>query len=253
MNADWSPLRRELALWRAHRLTLPLWWRDDDAIAATSALEQLSRLSDDLGLPIHLAVIPDAVENSLRDAVCTQSVFIPIIHGWAHRNTAPIGAKKSEFDHQRSGSKAELEQALTKMLSVFDTRLVRVFVPPWNRLHSSNLQILSDVGYQMVSAFQPRRTAMAAPGLLQVNTHLDPIDWHGTRDLLDPDQIIATAVELLKTRRVGRADNSEPFGYLTHHLVHTSPIWDFSRAFLNELLEGVAKPTSLASVLKEIE
>lgn len=251
MNADWSPLRRELACWRADGLELPLWWRDDDAIAETPALEQLARLSDALSLPIHLAVIPDGFETSLSDAVSAQSAFIPIIHGWAHHNTAPIDSKKSEFGHIRSGAKDELEQALAIMQSVFGTRLIRAFVPPWNRLHPTYMQTLADIGYDIASTFQPRKVPNPAPELLQINTHIDPIDWRGTRDLLDPDQIIHATVEQLKERRKGRSDNSEPFGYLTHHLVHTPAIWDFSRAFLSELLDGVAKSKPLASVLEE--
>ena len=31
----------ELAQWRSEELTLPIWWRDDDAIAPTPALERL--------------------------------------------------------------------------------------------------------------------------------------------------------------------------------------------------------------------
>lgn len=251
MNVDWSPLRRELAFWRADGLELPLWWRDDDAIAATPALDHLAGLSEELSLPIHLAVIPDAVEKSLSDAMSGQSPFIPIVHGWSHRNTAPIGSKKSEFGHIRSGAMGELEQALVKLVSVFEARLIRAFVPPWNRLHPSYLQTLADVGYEIASTFQPRIAPHSAPGLLQINTHVDPIDWRGTRDLLDPDKIVSAAVDQLIERRKGRSDNSEPFGYLTHHLVHTPSIWDFSRAFLSELLDGVAKSKPLASALKE--
>jgi hypothetical protein len=45
MTTDWTPLRKELAIWRAEGLTLPLWWRDDDAVTATAALDRLVALS----------------------------------------------------------------------------------------------------------------------------------------------------------------------------------------------------------------
>lgn len=79
---------------------------------------------------------------------------------------------------------------------------------------------------------------MAAPGLSQINTHLDPIDWRGSRGLADPDMLISQTVALLRDRREGRADADEPFGVLTHHLVHDQRIWDFTEHLLSQLLDG---------------
>ena len=63
MTPDWTPLETELARWSAQGRTLPLWWRDDDAVAETPALRKLTELSERLGLPVHLAVIPAAAEE----------------------------------------------------------------------------------------------------------------------------------------------------------------------------------------------
>ena len=49
----------ELARWRAEGLSLPIWWRDDDAIAPTPALERLLALAEQFEAPLHLAVIPE--------------------------------------------------------------------------------------------------------------------------------------------------------------------------------------------------
>ena len=49
MTVDWGPLTHELKLWSDAELTLPLWWRDDDAVTVTPQLETLSALSCRIG------------------------------------------------------------------------------------------------------------------------------------------------------------------------------------------------------------
>lgn len=251
MTLDWSALRQELALWRADGLTLPIWWRDDDAIAATPELERLARLSEDVNLPVHLAVIPKIAESSLSELLVQSSPFIPVVHGWAHCNMAPNDEKKAEFGHPRAGAAQELAMALAKMRALFGERLLPAFVAPWNRLHPAYNQLLADRDYRVVSTFLARATVHPVAGLLAVNTHIDPIDWRGSRSLMDASEIIANTVAQLRARRAGEHDNSEPFGYLTHHLVHTSDIWEFSRAFLSELQDGGAQSLPLATALEE--
>ena len=70
-----------------------------------------------------------------------------------------------------------------------------------------------------------------------MNTHVDPIDWRASR-LLDPPRTAAQAAALLSERRLGRADNSEPFGLMTHHLVHDEPTWAFTTEFLDILSDS---------------
>ena len=41
MQADWSPLTKELSLWSKAGLAPQLWLRDDDAIAPSEALDRL--------------------------------------------------------------------------------------------------------------------------------------------------------------------------------------------------------------------
>ncbi|MBW4707129.1 polysaccharide deacetylase family protein [Roseobacter sp. YSTF-M11] len=251
MIPDWRPLRQELARLRAANIELPIWWRDDDAIAATPQLDQLAQLSGDLGVSTHLAVIPARATPTLAAAVTTLPNVIPVAHGWTHENRAPAGEKKAEFGHGRADATFDLERGFSQMRQMFGKRFVPVFVAPWNRLNAMYFQPLSDVGYKAVSTFTPRNSAEAVPGLITVNTHIDPIDWRGTRGLVAPDAIIAEAARHLEARRLGASDPAEPFGYLTHHLVHTPEIWDFTRAFLSELLAGGARETSLQTVIEE--
>ena len=91
--------------------------------------------------------------------------------------------------------------------------------------------------------------ACGVQGLPQINTHIDPIFWRGHRGLVDPDEIIANLVTTLRDRREGRTDVTEPLGLLTHHLVHTEAVWDFSRDVMQVMLEGGARPADLRAIL----
>lgn len=243
MSADWSPLREELKVWRREGLILPLWWRDDDAIASTPALTRLTDLSKHLNVPVHLAVIPKFADDSLAQMVKDHSeTLIPLVHGWAHENHAPSGQKKAEFATVDDESLTRAEDGLARLQSLFGSKLVPCFVPPWNRMDMKIAPDLAGLGYTWVSTYGPRNGRFPARGLEQINTHIDPINWRGDRSAVAPDQLVATVVQTLQDRRHGKTDLPEPLGLLTHHLVHDVAIWDITQAVLSELLEG---PTTL--------
>ena len=133
---------------------------------------------------------------------------------------------------------ADAAAGLFRLNELFGDRLRPMFVPPWNRIASETAAQLPELGYRVLSAATPRKSITAAPGLVQINTHLDPIDWRGTRGLVDPNVLVAQTVDLLRDRRMGHTDNSEPFGVLTHHLVHDQDIWGFTSDLLHLLLTG---------------
>ncbi len=240
MTPDWRPLAGELARWTRAGLTLPLWWRDDDAIAATPALDKLTELSARLSLPVHLAVIPSLATPSLATHIATTPLLIPLVHGWAHLNHAPKPAKKAEFGAHRPAATMARECAdgLARLRALFGPRACPVFVPPWNRIAPDLTRHLHDAGYAALSTFAPRSSEFAAPGLHRINTHLDPVAWHSTRSLADPDRLIAQIVHDLADRRLGRADNTEPYGLLTHHLIHDAALWSFIEELLRRLLDA---------------
>ena len=246
MQGDWAPLEKELAIWRNQSLDLPIWWRDDDVTAQTDALDTLVRMSDDLGLPVHLAVIPDGAEVSLVTVCAGQANLVPMVHGWAHQNHSPPGEKKAEFGHPRDGLVADATKALTRMRELFGPGFLEIFVPPWNRIDPSLVTFLGDIGYRGLSTFTSRKFRQAAPGLVQINTHIDPIHWRAGGGLVPIEQQIAGIVSLLQDRSAGQTDKTEPLGLLTHHLVHDPSIWAFTERFLSFLLDGGARPVNLA-------
>lgn len=244
MTADWSALDQELSAWQEAGLELPLWWRDDDATLPTPQLQQLTQLSDGLGLPVHLAIIPKDATAELAGYLRSAAHLIPVVHGWAHQNHAPATDKKAEFGTHRPVDDRldEAEAALGRLKALVGPALRPMFVPPWNRIAPDMLPWMAGIGYSALSSFTPRKAAKPAPGLVQINTHLDPIDWKGSRSLLPEDKLIRQVVQQLQDRRTGRADIREPYGILTHHLVHDAAIWSFTEALITRLLAGPAVP-----------
>ena len=232
MRLDWSPLDAELARLPA---PLPVWWRDDDAVSDTPALDRLIALTDKTGWPLHLAVIPAHADASLVARLRQAPRVISVVHGWSHDSHAPASEKKAEFGAHRpvATMHAQARAGLDRLADL--PRLAPMFVPPWNRIAPDLLPLLPAQGFAMISTFTPRTDPMAAPGLTRVNTHLDPIDWRGSRSLVAPDRLIAQFAADLADRREGRADAAEPYGLLTHHLVHDAAIWRFTADLLTRL------------------
>ncbi len=108
---------------------------------------------------------------------------------------------------------------------------LRVLVPPHNRIADAVVAGLHDAGYVGLSADKPRRRKMA--GVVEVNTHIDIMDWVVTRAFLGDSACLAQALAHLAAKRTGDADPEEPTGLLTHHLAHDEAAWRFIDQFLS--------------------
>ena len=80
-----------------------------------------------------------------------------------------------------------------------------------------------------------RRQAFPAPGLLQVNVHLDPVNWRHQGGFLGVYPAIAILIQHLIAKRSGYRDRDEPTGILTHHLAHNPAVWQFLEDLLRFL------------------
>lgn len=254
MTPDWTTLDAELAHWGDVGMSLPLWWRDDDAIAPTPDLARLTDMSARLDIPVHLAVIPCHAETALADFVVQNPTLIPVTHGWAHQNHAFGAEKKAEFGAHRPLDQIvrDAAQGQARMHELFGNSAGLMFVPPWNRIADQAVAALPGLGYTALSTFTPRAATTAVPGLAQINTHLDPIGWKTGKSLVDPTVLIEQVTRQLRDRRKGRADASEPYGILTHHLVHDAEIWSFTEQLLTRLLAGPGTCWTLTDLTKDI-
>ncbi|MDX1377115.1 MAG: hypothetical protein R3357_16235, partial [Burkholderiales bacterium] len=106
-------------------------------------------------------------------------------------------------------------------------RWAAAFAPPWNRIPDALAAQLPQAGLCGLSTFGPRIRARPAPGLAQVNTHVDLVAWRGDRGFVGAQAAIEQALRHLAARRARRADPDEPTGWLTHHLQHDAAAWRF--------------------------
>jgi hypothetical protein len=184
-----------------------------------------------------LAVVPAGLEASLSAALESHQSVSVLQHGFAHRNRAPAGAKKSEFPGSRPWAEAaaDLAQGRDLLAAAFGARFVPALTPPWNRIDRGHGSRLAELGYRGLTTYLARTDAF--PGIAQVNTHVDVIDWHGSRGFIGLPAALALLAGHLEAKRMGKADAGEPTGVLTHHLVHDTETW----AFLGEMLDWCAK------------
>jgi predicted glycosyltransferase len=236
-SIDWSPLDAALDRARDQGVALGFWWRDDDAVADTPQLDRLLGLARRYKAGIGLAVIPECIDASLARRLASEEGAFALVHGWSHANHAPVGEKKAEFGPYRplSALSTEAELALATARKHLGSRVLPVFVPPWNRISRELVPHLPRLGFAGLSTFTDRKSARPAEGLVQINTHVDPIDWHGTRSLVDPARIVADLAGAVERRITGEADRDEPIGFLTHHLVHDSVIWSLCERLIAHL------------------
>ena len=236
---DWSPLDRALGRARDRNCPLAFWWRDDDAVAHTPPLDRLLDLARRVEAGLALAAIPARLEPSLADRLAGEERVFALVHGSSHANHAPPGEKKAEFGRHRpvEAMAQEAEQSLRAARGLLGARLLPVFVPPWNRIAPELTPHLPRMGYGAFSVFRDREAAHPAPGLLQINAHVDPIDWRGTRSLADPGGIVAGMANAVERRIAGRADPGEPIGFLTHHLIHDEAVWTFCEKLMMYLVD----------------
>ncbi|MGF9759547.1 glycosyltransferase [Microvirga sp. 0TCS3.31] len=236
---DWSPLNDALERAKDQGCPVRFWWRDDDAVADTPALDRLLTLARRYDAGIGLAVIPDGLQASLTSRLTDEGSAFALVHGWSHANHAPPESKKAEFGADRpvETMAMEAQRALQVANNHLGAKLLPVFVPPWNRISGALIPHLPRLGFAGLSTFTDRGAASPAPGLLQINTHVDPIDWHGTRSAVEPQQIIAALTGAIGRRIAGEADKDEPIGFLTHHLVHDKVIWTLSERLIAQLAE----------------
>lgn len=212
--------------------TIQLWLRDDDAIEPTPALSQLLGLSKRWDAPLTIAAIPAHATTALAELLEELPLISVAVHGWDHMNHAPASEKKQELGLHRGEAAvlARLAEGLERITTLFGDRAVPLLVPPWNRIAQPLLGHLPSLGYEALSVFGPER---AETPIRLVNTHVDVIDWRGTRGGRAMDVLYAEAAARLDAG-TGRKTS---LGILTHHLVHDEAVW----AFLDDFFELTAR------------
>ena len=225
----WQALQDEAARWRDAGRTAELWWRDDDAIDAGPSLDRLLAIANDTAMPLALAVVPAHATPALAGRLASEPLIDVLQHGYAHTNHAVAPEKKIEIGLQRPAmmTLGELATGWMSLETLFGPRALPVMVPPWNRIAPVLVPTLPEIGYRGLSTFGPRPRVHPVRGLLQVNTHVDLIDWKGGRTFAGEETVLAGLVTSLARARTG---DGEPVGMLSHHLAMDAGAWDFLRS-----------------------
>ena len=232
---SWSELDEELGRWRDGGRIADFWWRDDDAAAPSAPLTRLLKLSESSGVPLALAVVPLGAAPEIFSGLKARV----LMHGTDHRNRAGPREKKTEFAAAEPDSEAVARLCIAReqLAAQAAKRFLPVLAPPWNRFKRALAARLPEAGLYGLSSHGPRDALEAAPGVRQVNTHVDIIDWRGTRGFVGEERALRMAIRHLASRRKGEVEAGEPTGWLTHHAVHDREAW----LFLERLFERTVK------------
>ncbi len=241
----WRILTEELDAWAAAGRAATLWWRDDDAVEPSAEIERLLGLAAARDVPIALAAIPARASEALARGIETAGARVTLLqHGYAHRNHAPAAEKKAELGAHRPAAAVleELARGQARMTALFGSGRfgsgwAPVLVPPWNRIAEGLVPEVARLGFRGLSTYGARAAAEPAPGLAQINSHVDIMRWDAPRGFLGAAEALDLLAGHLRARRLGEADEAEPSGLLSHHGAHDEACW----AFLDELLGRLAE------------
>ena len=228
--AAWDTLVGELDRWRQAGEAAALWWRDDDAVAATPRLERLLSLAG--ATPLGLAVIPALARPDLSELLANAPQVAVLQHGWRHANHAEFG-KKSEYPEGRAGAIVadEVAAGRGRLAALFGDRFLPIFVPPWNRIAPEFRNLLTGLGVKAISTMAAVRSRpMPSTGLSVIDVHIDLVAWRKQRRFLGTDAALGELIFYLRMQRLGGVRG--PIGVLTHHLVMD----DAAAVFMEQLL-----------------
>ncbi len=234
----WQELETELARW-SREAPASLWWRDDDTALPAASLDRLLGLSADAEAPLALAVVPRDLSDALVPVLASTPSVTVIQHGYAHVNHAPVAPRAGAWElggHRPAAVVlGELADGRERLRQRFGARFRPVLAPPWNRIDAALVPLLPAAGYVGLTGFGPRQSSKAAAGLVQVNTHYDPIAWRRGRAFSGLADAASDLIGHLRQRRQRTVDGDEATGILTHHWALDAAAWDFLEALIPTL------------------
>lgn len=243
-------LRHELSEWERSNRIAKFWWRDDDAVSATSALHRLLALAEQIGTTVALAVIPERADESLANLVGRGPCCVwqhGLRHHWEHED--PEGKyAQGEFGEGRELSRmmADAHHGQIALDRLFGQNTwQKVFVPPFHALSNCFKGLLPSLGYWGLSSGLPLSPPIGT--VKEVNAEIDVMNWP-ERAFHGAEAVEKMIVEQLQSRRQVSRSRESPIGLLTHHLVHDDETWDFIAElfrFLNDHDAAVLVPANL--------
>jgi hypothetical protein len=208
--ADLRPLERALD---AARAPVTFFFRDDDGGWADLRLRALLDVHEEYGMPVDLALIPDALSpwliRHLERRASRNGLLGLHQHGRAHVNHETTG-RKCEFGGSRAAvdQYADIEAGKRRLADAFGGRVDPIFTPPWNRCTQVTVVSLDALGFRVLSRDRGAE-ALDPLGLVELPVS---VDWCGRADA-------RPTLAQLGERIARAAEESSPVGIMFHHAV----------------------------------
>jgi len=233
MMSDLERFKDELTAhldWFAERgRRVRFWWRDDDAVEPTPALDRMLEIANRHEVDVALAVIPKDATEALANRLQAEPHALVLQHGWQHRNfqRKDLGEKSAELGSRRDPEElmAQIEDGKARLETLFNGKFIPAVVPPWNRIDPAISRLLPEIGLPGLSTF----TWHNFPRAHQVQSHVDILKWKKQVRFIGWESA-RLRFDLQLTRR--RNTGGEPLGVLTHHLAHDDGCFAFLEEFL---------------------
>ena len=224
MTAHWLDPLRQVLDGRTRPITIFI--RDDDGGWGNDRLHELLETTCAYGIPIDLAVIPDAADVTLARELRTRHGHDVRAHqhGRRHVNHESTGPK-CEFGISRlaQDQRNDIAAGRRRLLDLLGDRVDPIFTPPWNRCTLVTARCLVALEFELLSCdVSAGRFGVEPLAELPVS-----LDWTGRRGAVNgPDawgRTIAACVDAAEA----------PVGLMLHHAV----MHHDDRTMLRELLE----------------
>lgn len=199
-----------------------LWLRDDDFCATTanfySLINNLSTKFD-----IIFSAVPYRFKLSLLDknkiSTYRKNIYF-CAHGFNHINNVTIeNQQPSEFPENRNIEEVskEIQIAYQAIKGLIEERFLPMFVPPWDYIHESYLNILSATGFKFLSASYGRKQN-TNDKFKTLNINLDILNYESDNliyPLKSTDEIDEKLAQLIIDWE--SSDEKLPIGIVSHH------------------------------------
>ncbi len=226
--SHWQALSEEIKQWQQ---PIPFWWRDDDATEDSAALQKMLAMAKQYQIPVHLAVIPQHLKESLD---CIKQVqhrhdCYVLQHGFDHTSYALPEQRKIELGGTQTLVQLsdKLKRGRQLLSSQFGDQFLDILVPPWNRISDELAQELPKLGYRQLSV-------LASPKVAETdflfNVHIDIINWK-QREFAGEAIVVEKIRQYLAHSRTENLNAFKPCGIMTHHLDHDLQCWQFLDKF----------------------
>lgn len=212
---------------------LTIFLRDDDAGWNDEALLALLDCCSEAGVPLDLAVIPQAIGGWLAAQLNARIDVAPGLlgvhqHGLAHTNHETVG-RRCEFGAGRSApaQRSDLRRGRARLQALFGHRLDDFFTPPWNRCAAFTPGLLAELGY---AALSRDRSAPAQHRLPELAVD---VDWckHSGGSACDAAALAQALADAVRSHR----HDAQALGLMLHHAQMTAAELDLLGQWLPAL------------------